>query len=187
MLLLSFQAWSPSGSTLYVCDTNHHQIKAVDLDTNCISVVPIHQLTSAIDDDYDGAAAGNELVVNVGLDPTGGSVELSIQLNLPSGSKLNSDAPSSWRVLFPNKSWNLEAGNGIDGGTISRPDFVIKIKCGQADTLSIEKVRINMNLFLCNDADGVCSVAKKSLAVSVAPQHGIHDIAKSVNLSLTDK
>lgn len=183
---LFFQALDPAESKLFVCDTNHHQIKIVDLDTGCVSVVPVHQSDSSIDDDFDGVGAGGQSVVNVGLDPSGGSVELNLQLKVPAGSKLNAEAPSSWSVQLPDKIWTLEAGNGIDRGNISCTEFVIKMKRGQSEAKNTETIKIKLNLFLCNEADGLCSAAKKSVVVLVAPVAGSHFESRSVCLSLSD-
>jgi hypothetical protein len=152
------------------------------LDTFFVSVVPIHHRVSS--EDLDDAI-GQEVFVHVGIDPSGGSIELNVQLYPPDGFKLNSEAPNSWSVSFPGMDWSLESGNGVDRGNVTNTNFVVVMKRGRHEAEASEVVKVRFNLYLCSEDSGVCTVAKKSVDLLVASSIGKNSETKLVRLDLS--
>jgi hypothetical protein len=139
---------------LYVCDTNNHAIKTVDLNTLEVSVFEIKDQIST--EDEIGKVSES---VTFEIHPSGGSIELKVNLSLPAGSKLNPEAPNSWSVSFPSQDWTTELDNS--SSEISSTEFKIKLNHKNVEVGSIHKIGLRFNLFLCSIESGICSIDKR--------------------------
>jgi hypothetical protein len=75
-----------------------------------VDVLEIRETAEAVSAAADLGDADAELAA--AIHSSGGSLELRVQLLLPSGTKLNPEAPSAWSLLLPDDRWT--AASGID-------------------------------------------------------------------------
>uniref|UniRef100_A0A8C6WQC5 NHL repeat-containing protein 2 n=1 Tax=Neogobius melanostomus TaxID=47308 RepID=A0A8C6WQC5_9GOBI len=104
------------GRTLYVADTNNHQIKVLDLDSKIVSLFPIStDCTDAIPTRSSGTAkapllpksAARKHMSAVAVS-AGQTLTLSLTLTLPEGVHLTEGAPSCWTLSAEGNEWLLE-------------------------------------------------------------------------------
>nr|XP_054765448.1 NHL repeat-containing protein 2-like isoform X2 [Lytechinus pictus] len=100
---------SPQGY-LYIADTNNHAIRCIDIATSTITTlkVVLPSITSVDSKPSASTVVKSKLPknatpravdgVSVGLE---GSVALSLNVSLPSGSYLTEGAPSAWQIFIP--------------------------------------------------------------------------------------
>lgn len=165
--VLFSQALSPDGERLYVCDTNNHEIKVVDLKTLETSSVRIFERIAS--DDEDDGPVGGGAVVRMELDASAVTAEVCVKLAIPEGSKLNSDAPNSWTASVPGNGWSFEIGS--NRGEILKPEFSIKFRRdGGGEWKTEETVTVRFSVYLCKKDSGVCYVVKKTVNLVLATQ-----------------
>ncbi|XP_040293652.1 NHL repeat-containing protein 2 [Bufo bufo] len=122
------------GRSLYVADTNNHQIKVLDLETKMVSVLPIFSQESS--DLVDSALPQRiktpklpKSAPNVKLDPLpvspGRTLQYTLNLKLPAGAKPTEGAPSFWFLFTEGHDWLL-AGQKTYGeiGSLTNPDQI---------------------------------------------------------------
>ncbi|XP_012670004.2 NHL repeat-containing protein 2 isoform X2 [Clupea harengus] len=107
------------GKLLYVADTNNHQIRVLDLQTQTVSLFPI--LTEDFVDVASTTAAAPprktpklpKSAPVVEMPPLtvapGQTISMELSLALPEGTKLTEDAPSFWSLSAEGSDWLLES------------------------------------------------------------------------------
>ena len=179
--VLILQALSPDGEKLYVCDTNNHEIKSVDLKTLETSRIKIFERFSS--DDGDVLSCGGD-VIRVEVDPSAVEAQILVKLLIPDGSKLNSDAPNSWTASISGNDWSFE--NGSKRGDIFKPDFVIKMQREGKEMRREETLNLLFCIFLCKSDSGICYVVKKSANLVVLPTKNADARPCVLNLDLSN-
>ncbi|KAL2078024.1 hypothetical protein ACEWY4_025709 [Coilia grayii] len=114
------------GKLLYVADTNNHQIKVLDLQTQTVSVFPI--LTEDVPDTVTSNTTATATAATapprktpklpksapvVEMPPLavtpGQTINMELSLALPEGTKLTEEAPSFWSLSAEGNDWLLES------------------------------------------------------------------------------
>jgi hypothetical protein len=83
---------------MFICDTNNHSLKKVNLETFQVDPFGIVETSSSVD--FEVAETGSQ-IHNVRVSSAGGNLELKFHLDLPAGVKLNVEAPSGWTLKLP--------------------------------------------------------------------------------------
>jgi thiol-disulfide isomerase/thioredoxin len=106
---------------LYVADTNNHRICVVNLETKATQVLTIDGLTPPTPKvSTEDAASTAAITVQPQKIAAGKSVEFAVDLNLPDGYKLNSEAAVTYQVRAPRSQTVIvaDAVNARDEATI---------------------------------------------------------------------
>ena len=145
---------SVAGESLYVADTNNHQIRVVDLKDNKVSTLPIAGLTPPAPPrrkpTFPNAVA---LAAPASKVAPGASFALKVSLPLTTGFHMNEEAPV--RYLLEGPPGVLGAAVSPTGQTlkVTGPDFEIPVplatppKAGESLSL-----RLSVQAFVCKDA-----------------------------------
>ncbi|XP_007939780.1 NHL repeat-containing protein 2 [Orycteropus afer afer] len=155
-----------NGQLLYVADTNNHQIKVMDLETETISVLPVIRSENAV---VDGPFLRDKQKIlprlpksapNVSLCPVtaspGQTLQFKLRLDLPSGTKLTEGVPSCWFLTTEGNEW-LSQGQ-ISSGEIesifNQPTISLQIP---AHCLSPEAIiSVSVFLYYCSADSSAC-------------------------------
>jgi len=142
---------SLAGPTLYVADTNNHQIRAIDLATKAVrtlGLAGVRPPARAKAPKFADATLIN--VPSVGVMP-GKDLTFDVSLALPAGYKLSAEAP----LIYLAESETLGAfttevsptGQRVDNPT---KDFVVKLPLAkQPPTGSTLRVKLSVSAFVC--------------------------------------
>ena len=142
---------SVAGSTLYVADTNNHQIRSVDIDSKAVKTLDLSTVKPpAVEKAY---RFPNATVIN--LPPVrampGKELNLDVALALPPGYKLSAEAPLVY--LAEAERPNLFAPEvSTTGQNVDHPakEFPIKLPLArQALTGSSMQVKLSLSAFVC--------------------------------------
>uniref|UniRef100_A0A8D8Y742 NHL repeat-containing protein 2 n=1 Tax=Cacopsylla melanoneura TaxID=428564 RepID=A0A8D8Y742_9HEMI len=97
-----------SEDCLYVADTNNHLIRKVHLDTLAVDIINIKIPASSIPPSLSSPLTASKLNLSQTVDasytipPTGGKLDFTLKLNLPSKAHVSTDgAPSKWSIDVP--------------------------------------------------------------------------------------
>ncbi|XP_029466312.1 NHL repeat-containing protein 2 [Rhinatrema bivittatum] len=157
-----------NGHSLYVADTNNHQIKVLDLDTRVVSVLPI--LTSQASDMVDNPMPPPPFKVpklpksapcvqlpSLSVRP-GQELHFSLQLVLPAGSKLTEGAPSFWFLTAEDNEWLLQ-GQTLTGeiGSLSEAPS-IPLVVPSAFLSSEAVLSVGACLYYCSQDSSFCTM-----------------------------
>jgi len=151
-----------AGDTLYVADTNNHVIRLVDLETNEVSTLilkGIERFTPPPDqDDYRGT------IVELGaVEVAAGPGEVTIDITLPAGHKVNEDAPSSveWIVAGNVASFTEDV---VDLTGTSLP-IVVPVEFTAGDG----RITADLTVVWCADnAESLCFIEQLRMGVAVS-------------------
>jgi len=83
-----------SARTLLVADTNNHVIRTVDLETGDTSTLILHGIED-FTPPADAADYGGTVVTLDSVEVAAGAIDLTLDIRLPDGYKVNEDAPST--------------------------------------------------------------------------------------------
>ncbi|TKS89625.1 NHL repeat-containing protein 2 [Collichthys lucidus] len=105
------------GKLLYLADTNNHQVKVLDLATKTVSLFPISMdCTDSAPSQPSGPAKAPKLPKSAAKNEmppvavsAGQTLNMSLTLSLPEGTKLTEEAPSCWALSAEGSEWLLES------------------------------------------------------------------------------
>lgn len=157
---------SAAGGRLFVADTNNHAIRAIDLETLRVSTITMRGLAPPAGGylaHVDDGVAGDVLPVerterefDEVLVDVGGNGELRVEVELPSGFKLNPLALHRYRVTVGGDSGAI-AFETPTAGRVEQTPVVLRyrgIRSGRCE------VSVLLDLFVCRETEnGTCHVA----------------------------
>ncbi|OCT71267.1 NHL repeat-containing protein 2 [Xenopus laevis] len=162
------------GRTLFVADTNNHQIKVLDLEAETVSLFPI-MLSGALDvlDSTLPAklhqpklprSAPVIQLTPIMAEPSK-TVEFLLQLQLPAGSKLTEGAPSFWFLSATGSEWLLEGqttqGEIMSVSDPSRIDIRIPL---DVSALGEAVLSISAFVYFCSENSSTCMMKAVSFS-----------------------
>jgi thiol-disulfide isomerase/thioredoxin len=168
---------SVAGSTLYVADTNNHQIRAVDLTTGTVRTLAIEGLVPPNPPKLsDTPESDGPKPIRIAAQSVAAGEYLAFEaaLSIPDGYKLNKLAPLTYRVKAEG-SQSLIAADEIgrrteieppDEGTVIKFDVPLAAREGKAELL------VTINYGFCREgAGGLCKIGSVtwSVLVEIAP------------------
>lgn len=148
------------GSTLYVADTNNHVIRVVDTDSGNTTTLVL----KGIDRFAPPAAWRGELVMLNPVTPPAGSVDLVLDYALPTGYKVNEEAPSSITIGAGTDLVSFSDGNGIDITGTALP-----FRTTVTTTAGSGEVWFDVTLIYCDaEAESLCLIDQVRFVQPVA-------------------
>lgn len=162
------------GRTLYVADTNNHQIKVLDLDSKAVSLFPIStDCTDAIPTRSSApakapvlpkSAAGKHMsAVAVSA---GQTLTLSLTLSLPEGAHLTEEAPSCWTLSAEGNEWLLEGqtvtGDISDLSRSLRVSIKLPLALKTQDPSEEPSLTLSVFVYFCLESGSACSMKAAS-------------------------
>lgn len=156
------------GRTLYVADTNNHQIKVLDLDSKTVSLFPIStDCTDAIPTRPSAPVKAPRLpkfatrkqMAAVAVS-AGQTLTLSLTLTLPEGSHLNEEAPSCWTLSAEGNEWLLEGqtvvGDISDLSRSLRVSTKLPLALKTQDPSEEPSITLGVMVYYCLDSGNAC-------------------------------
>lgn len=159
---------SDGGRTLYVADTNNHQIKVLDLDSKTVSLFPIStDCTDAIPTRSSGPAKAPVLPKSAARKhmsavavSAGQTLTLSLTLSLPEGAHLTEEAPSCWTLSAEGNEWLLEGqtvtGDISDLSRSLRVSVRLPLALKTQDPSEEPSVTLSVFVYFCLDSGSAC-------------------------------
>merc|ERR1712098_577027 len=144
-----------ASSSIFIADTNNHSIKKFEINTKTTETLHLNINTDDVD---SPEKLKDENEDNFVLSDKEKQIILKACLGLNPGLHLNSEAPSSWKVVCEQTTLNGHVTE--DGLELTVP------RVGSGNTMKLE---IICRLYLCSD-QGVCSVknVKRTLSITFA-------------------
>lgn len=156
------------GRTLYVADTNNHQIKVLDLVSKTVSLFPIStDCTDAIPTRSSGPAKAPVLPKSAARKhmsavavSAGQTLTLSLTLSLPEGAHLTEEAPSCWALSAEGNEWLLEGqtlmGDISDLSRSLRISTKLPLALKTQDHSEEPSLTLSVFVYYCLDSSNVC-------------------------------
>ncbi|XP_006630895.1 NHL repeat-containing protein 2 [Lepisosteus oculatus] len=154
-----------NGRVLYVADSNNHQIKILDLETQIVSVLPI-LVDDVVDAPVNKSTAHGKIpklpksTPQIEMSPIvvtpGQNIEIELSLTLPSGTKLTKEAPSLWTLSAEGNDWLLQdqrsSGDIVD---LSQP-LAISATVPSSIPIPNPVLLVGVCLYYCSLNDNTC-------------------------------
>jgi thiol-disulfide isomerase/thioredoxin len=142
---------SLAGSTLFVADTNNHEIRTIDLETLAVKTLDLSTVEPPVRE--KAYKFNNPLVFNVGPVETVPTKELTIDLalNLPPGYHLSAEAPLVY-LAEADRPGTFAPEVSPTGQKIDQPTNPIRLKlplARQALTGSTLQLKVSLSAFIC--------------------------------------
>ena len=157
-------------NSVYIADTNSHSIKVLELASGHLRPLPI---TADVTDSPDKVRRSDHQ-----LSCEAGQVRLRAGLGLQPGRKLNTEAPSVWRLSCSDKTWQVTArGEITEAGlatVLSHPALVA------ATTTTVE---ISARLYVCTE-EGLCLVQSSKHLLSLTAVAQADNSTTEIDLGL---
>uniref|UniRef100_A0A4W3I3Q4 NHL repeat-containing protein 2 n=1 Tax=Callorhinchus milii TaxID=7868 RepID=A0A4W3I3Q4_CALMI len=180
------------GNVLYVVDTNNHQIKVLDLETQIVSVLPItakDTVDAVLPVKPKKASRRPKTATAVRLSPLAVSSGLTLQfilkIALPDGAKLTEGAPSFWELSAEDHEYLLEGQkiNGEIADLDNVPDITFTVPAPvQTDDFVLS---INVYLYFCNKNDNTCLMKEISFKQPLELRNKDQGMFSKVELSFS--
>ena len=153
---------SVADSTLYVADTNNHEIRSIDLKAQTVKTLDLGALKPpsppARAPTFPNATVVNVPPVTVSPGP---SLTLDVTIPLATGYKLNTDVPMPYLVETPEKSGLLAESVSPTGQKLEapKPRFTIQIDLARpARPGDLIPLKLSLSAFVCNEGSSFCTV-----------------------------
>jgi DNA-binding beta-propeller fold protein YncE/thiol-disulfide isomerase/thioredoxin len=159
---------SIAANKLFVADTNNHLVRVIDLaDNYAVKTLDIKGLEPPdIEDSTPIVPLANlkqTTFAATEVKPVDGQLELSIELNLPEGNKLNSAAPMSYRVEVLDGDKIISADAVGKSQQISDLSTRFNLDIPLAATQGAARLNIMLTFFYCREgSEAVCKVGDVS-------------------------
>ena len=136
------------GDTLYVADTNNHQIRAVDLPTKEVRTLDLSSVKAPPRPRTPRFLNAAQVEVPPQVAKIGKELTLEVTLPLPPGYKLSASAPLIYQVeTSPANAINAEPAQSIDNPSKT---FLVKVPLAkQATSDSKLSVKLSVSAFVC--------------------------------------
>ncbi|XP_006002872.1 NHL repeat-containing protein 2 isoform X2 [Latimeria chalumnae] len=155
------------GKVLYIADTNNHQIKLLDLETQTVSLLPVMPAEAADEVDHPlpyihqkktptlpKSASAVEMTPQVVF--PGQVLQFLLQLCLPEGAMLTEGAPSFWALSAEGNEWLLEKQNQ-SGNIVNLSNHpMISLKIPATPQTLVPLLSVNVCLYFCSKGSSVC-------------------------------
>jgi thiol-disulfide isomerase/thioredoxin len=179
---------------LYIADTNNHLIRTLDLATKKVATLNISGLTPP-KPDKDVAAANEkkpafrgavaEAVSPAKLKPVDGKVNLTVELKLPSGWKVNPLAPMSYWIDSASPEGPLDRA-AFGKQKLASPVAKFDVSLPASDN-GEDEIQISLNYYYCQNADeGVCKVGAVVFTVPLKIADDAQDSSVTVSHSIPE-
>lgn len=167
-----------AGDTLYVADTNNHQIRKVDMQTGKVELFVIDGLTPPAPARRTEAGESDALkAVSVAAQrlAAGDRISFEAALLIPEGYKLNKAAPMTFRVTAAEEQSLVAADQLADRKEIDVPDEVssVKFDVPLSAKSGKAKFKVTVSYGYCRDgAGGLCKLGTQTwlVPVEVSPE-----------------
>jgi thiol-disulfide isomerase/thioredoxin/sugar lactone lactonase YvrE len=164
---------------LYIADTNNHLIRVADLKTRRVETLKINGLEKLRPRKSKKFSGETIDLAQQSIEP--GDANLTLQLELPPGYKLNKLAPSAVTIT----SSREQVASLAAGQTFANPDFPlgIRIKASEGET----SIQFGLILYYCESAkDSLCyfKEARLNLPVKVSKGAGNNKLLAEYKLQL---
>jgi thiol-disulfide isomerase/thioredoxin len=159
---------SAARGKLYVADTNNHVVRVVDLKTKRVETLQIKGLEKLRPRARSKEFVGE--VVNLpaqSIEP--GDANLTLKLELPSGYKLNAQAPSALTVASPQKQI-VSFGDGAEQ-TFRNPSFPVNIpiKVSEGEVM----IKADFLIYYCESAkESLCYIKEARVSIPIKAKKG---------------
>jgi len=150
------QFYEPGGlaidnGTLYVADTNNHVVRAVDLANGTVDTVVLHGIETFTPPPDDSAYTGSFVELDA-VEVSPGAGEIRLDIELPSGYKVNPDAPSSITWAVGNAVVDLPMEVDLTGAELP-VSIPVEFLSGTGDITG------DLTLLYCRtDSEGLCII-----------------------------
>lgn len=154
---------SIAGKKLYVADTNNHAIRVVDLGSKSVSTLKITGLKSPVIAIPDETVAPNSVeIAATAIELASGSkASVAINVALPKGYHLNTNAPNRYEVTSSDASLKIASANG----KYNALPLVLPV---ETITDGAGELRVKLSVYYCREDDtGVCLIKTLNLKVPV--------------------
>ncbi len=155
---------SVANGKLYVADTNNHAIRVVDLQTRQVSTLAIPGLKPPAPPRPETGVpsfpnASNEQAPLAKLKPANGQVQLAISLNLPTGWKLNDQAPMGYYVQLTGDSGPIDRKVAGTRQKLAAPATQFNVSLPVTANTGKETVKLAITYYYCQEGlEGLCKV-----------------------------
>ncbi|KAG7492516.1 hypothetical protein MATL_G00014770 [Megalops atlanticus] len=183
-----------AGKVLYVADTNNHHIKVLDLENRSVSLLPIsfQDVLDAVGDTSAPMAvrkvptlpkSAARIEMPVLAVSAGQTVQLSLALTLPDGTKLNQEAPSFWALSAEGNEWLLEgqclSGDIRDVSQPLRVTVAVPLTARSPDP----SLTVDAWVYFCSADEGACMMRavsfRQPLQIDLTPRDGTVNVTMS--------
>ncbi|XP_027145140.1 NHL repeat-containing protein 2 isoform X2 [Larimichthys crocea] len=160
------------GKLLYLADTNNHQVKVLDLATKTVSLFPISMdCTDSVPSQPSGPAKAPKLPKSAAKNEmppvavsAGQTLNMSLTLSLPEGTKLTEEAPSCWALSAEGSEWLLESpavtGDIVD---LSKPISIsTKLPAVMKDSDNNPILTLGVWVYYCMETGKACMMKAAS-------------------------
>lgn len=143
--------FNKNGDKIYICDTNNHCIKIIELSFQN-TVKKVSKLNLSVSDAQKVVRKFKNTIAfdkHLKINSSGGKIILKLKTVFTSGFSLTIEAPQKLTVLFPNKMWSSvpQNGNNVEDfeTIISVPNIVMNTKT------AAQKFYIECNFVVCKE------------------------------------
>lgn len=149
---------------LYVADTNNHAIRVVDLDTRKVTTLTISGLTPPEEPKVDSSRPSfpNATLRTLPLAkvaPADGKVQLQVQLKLPAGWKLNTEAPMGYYVEGRGDSGLINPQSLNKTTRLEQPATEFAVPLAVTGKSGKETVKVGVTYYYCEEGlEALCKV-----------------------------
>ena len=145
--------------SLFIADTNNHCVKILNLESNALTTLNI---TSVSPDVVDSSPSKNEdsIASEHHIPCNYGKVALNASLSLPAGTKLNTEAKSSWKLTSDSEAFSTVLGD------IQRNELIIGVPEVPLTLGNRHKLTLTGKVYLCSQ-EGHCSVTSFKKIVNI--------------------
>jgi len=154
----------PAGIThaqgrLYVADTNNHLIRTVEISTGRVATLKIEGLSPPQTDDVIPSFKGaqKETLAASTMKPTDGNVQLQVNLEMPLGWKINTNAPMVYYTQAEGETGPVSR-SGLGKQQLSTPEssFTLDLPVSGSGQ---DTVTVSLIYYYCQQLDqGICKV-----------------------------
>jgi sugar lactone lactonase YvrE/thiol-disulfide isomerase/thioredoxin len=154
----------PAGIThakgrLYVADTNNHLIRMVEISTGRVATLTIEGLEPPRTDDVIPSfkGASQETLAARAVKPASGNVQLQVDLDLPLGWKINTDAPMVYYTQAEGDNGPVSR-DGLGKQQLSTPESSFKVSLPVSGN-GKDTITVSLVYYYCQQLDqGICKV-----------------------------
>jgi thiol-disulfide isomerase/thioredoxin len=152
---------SIAGNKLFVADTNNHAIRVVDLPSKMVSTLELRGLEPPVPVRPHVAALEPVSLPPARVEP--GSGALTVTLVIPTGYKLNPEAPSAVEVSSGGQA--VRFTDGANSVAVTKPRFPLRVPLKL--TVGSDNVAVHLRVNYCSEDAGVCRLSEVLLDVPV--------------------
>jgi DNA-binding beta-propeller fold protein YncE len=157
---------SHAGGKLYVADTNNHRIRVIDLQQgNKVSTLEIRGLQppSVQSNPAPVEIPGTKTIPfeTASVRPVDSQLNLTVELALPAGWKLNPLAPMSYQIDVAERNGVLDPAVVGKPVTVAEPSNRLDIKVPTRNARGRENISVSLTFYYCREgAEALCRIGR---------------------------